>query len=99
MPRPILTITQVARRFGISTRTIRLYAEEGFISLERRQGRCLLRPGDVDAIARIERLKADLGVNLAGVGVILEMREKMIELRRRLVEMEREFQRLLAGEE
>ena len=95
MTRPILTITHVAHRMGISTRTIRIYAEEGFIRLERQAGRCLLDPEDVAAIAVIERLKADLGVNLAGVGVILEMRKKMSEMRERLDLMEREFEQLL----
>lgn len=94
MPRPILTITQVARRFGISVRTIRMYEKEGFITLERTGGRCLLRPMDVESIAMIERLKRDLGVNLPGIGVIIEMRSRMIELQERMAEMEREMDRL-----
>lgn len=91
MPKPILTITQVARRFGISTRTIRIYEEEGFIELHRIGGRSLLKPVDVEAIAMIERLKTDLGVNLPGIGVILEMRRKMVELQLQMEAMEREF--------
>ena len=95
MPKPILTITQVARRFGISTRTIRIYEEEGFIELHRAGGRSLLKPVDVEAIAMIERLKTDLGVNLPGIGVILEMRRKMVELQLQMEAMEREFDQRL----
>jgi MerR family transcriptional regulator, heat shock protein HspR len=88
MPEPILTISQVAARLGISVRTIRVYEEEGFITVERYGRHCLVRPSDVEAIAMIQRLKSDLGVNLAGIGVILEMRRTIEELQERLLEME-----------
>jgi MerR family transcriptional regulator/heat shock protein HspR len=93
MTEVVLTITQVAERLGISRRTIRVYESEGFITVERRGNRTLLRPSDIEAILRIERLRNDLGVNLAGVGVILEMRRKMIEMQQQLDRMEREFDR------
>ena len=95
MPRPIITISQVSRRLGISIRTIRAYEEEGFITPERSSGRCLLDPADIEMIAMIERIKADLGVNLAGVGVILEMRRKMVEMQERLNRIEADFERHL----
>ena len=95
MPKPILTITRVARRLGIRTRTIRTYEEEGFVTLERSGGRCFISPRDVEVIALVERLKGDLGVNLAGVGVILEMRQKLIEAQEQMREMELEFERRL----
>ena len=91
----VLTISQVARRLGISVRTIRVYESEGFITVERQGNRTILRPSDVDAILRIERLRSDLGVNLAGIGVILEMRQKLIEMQQHLDRMEREFDRQL----
>ena len=95
MPQAVLTITRVARRLGLSPRTIRQYAEEGFIRLERTGGRCLLRLRDVEEIILIERLKNDLGVNLQGVGVILEMRHKMMDLQDRMAEMQAEFDQRL----
>ena len=39
----------------------------------------------------IERLKSDLGVNLSGVGVILEMRQKLIDLREEMARLEWDF--------
>ncbi|MBF0531006.1 MAG: MerR family transcriptional regulator [Deltaproteobacteria bacterium] len=95
MTRSVLTITEVARRLGIATKTIRVYEEEGFITIRRSSGRCLLEFDDLEVIVRIERLKDDLGVNLHGIGVILEMRQKIMELQSRLAEMEREFDRRL----
>jgi MerR family transcriptional regulator/heat shock protein HspR len=87
----LLTLTEVSRRLGVSPRTIRLYAEEGFIQLERSGGRCRMGPAEIEVIVTIERLRRDLGVNRSGVGVILEMRRKMDELAARLEAMEREF--------
>jgi MerR family transcriptional regulator, heat shock protein HspR len=91
----VLTITQVAERLGISRRIIRVYESEGFITVERQGNRTMLRSSDVEAILRIERLRNDLGINIAGVGVILEMRRKMIEMRQHIDRMEREFDRQL----
>lgn len=95
MTKTVLTITQVARRLGVSTRTIRIYEEEGFLTLQRSAGRCLLFPEDVEVIARIERLKEDLRINLHGIGVILEMRQRIIELQTHMAEMEQEFENRL----
>ena len=95
MPEPILTVTQVARRLGVSTRTIRVYEEEGFISLERSGGRCLVPVDQVEEIIVIQRLKQDLGINHSGVGVILEMRRRLYDLQKQVDELERSFQRRL----
>jgi MerR family transcriptional regulator/heat shock protein HspR len=76
---------------GISSRTIRIYEEEGFIRVERVANKCLLDPDQVEAIALIERLKTDLGINISGIGVILEMRRKMEDMQARLNQMEREM--------
>ncbi len=81
MPRQIYAISRVARRLGLSVRTIRHYEEEDFFTMERISGRCYLRPGDIEIIALAERLRKDLGVNLAGVGVVLEMRQNILALK------------------
>lgn len=93
--RPILTITEVARRMGVSRKTIRIYEQEGFIRLERVSGRCVLPQSEVESIARIERLRKDLGVNIAGIGVILQMRERMQEMQKEIARMEEEMERRL----
>lgn len=71
-------ISVVAERFGIHPQTLRLYEREGLIKPVRSSGNTRLY--DEEAIRRLEvilTLTRDLGVNLAGVEVILNMREQM----------------------
>lgn len=71
-------ISVVAERFGIHPQTLRLYEREGLIKPVRSSGNTRLY--DEEAIRRLEiilTLTRDLGVNLAGVEVILNMKEQM----------------------
>ncbi|HEY3569784.1 MAG TPA: MerR family transcriptional regulator [Thermoanaerobaculia bacterium] len=71
-------ISVVAERYGIHPQTLRLYEREGLIKPARSAGNTRLY--DEEAIRRLEiilTLTRDLGVNLAGVEVILNMREQM----------------------
>jgi MerR family transcriptional regulator/heat shock protein HspR len=71
-------ISVVAERFGIHPQTLRLYEREGLIKPARSAGNTRLY--DDEALRRLEiilTLTRDLGVNLAGVEVILNMREQM----------------------
>lgn len=71
-------ISVVAERFGIHPQTLRLYEREGLIKPARSSGNTRLY--DQEAIRRLETiltLTRDLGVNLAGVEVILNMKEQM----------------------
>src|SRR5437763_15205928 len=71
-------ISVVAERFGIQPQTLGLYGREGLIKPARSAGNTRLY--DEEAIRRLEiilTLTRDLGVNLAGVEVILNMREQM----------------------
>jgi MerR family transcriptional regulator/heat shock protein HspR len=95
MTRTVITISQAAQRLGITTRTIRVYEQEGLISIDRSGGRTSLTAEDLEVILAAQRLKHHLGVNPAGAGVILEMRKRMAELEARLAEMERDFDRRL----
>jgi MerR family transcriptional regulator/heat shock protein HspR len=71
-------ISVVAERYSIHPQTLRLYEREGLIKPARSSGNTRLY--DEEAIRRLEiilTLTRDLGVNLAGVEVILNMREQM----------------------
>jgi len=71
-------ISVVAERFGIHPQTLRLYEREGLLKPARSAGNTRLY--DDEALRRLEiilTLTRDLGVNLAGVEVILNMREQM----------------------
>ena len=72
------TISVVAKMLGVHQQTLRIYEKEGLIKPARTDGNTrLFAEKDVEDLKLILRLTNDLGVNLAGVGVILEMREKM----------------------
>jgi MerR family transcriptional regulator/heat shock protein HspR len=74
-------ISVVAERYGIHPQTLRLYEREGLIKPVRSAGNTRLY--DDEAIRRLETiltLTRDLGVNLAGVEVILNMKERMEEM-------------------
>lgn len=72
------TISVVARMLGVHQQTLRIYEKEGLLKPERTQGNTrLYTEKDVEKIKLILRLTNELGVNLAGVGVILQMRKQM----------------------
>src|SRR6202035_5772987 len=74
-------ISVVAERFAIHPQTLRLYEREGLIKPARSSGNTRLY--DQEAIRRLETiltLTRDLGVNLAGVEVILNMKEQMEQM-------------------
>ncbi|MEE8278534.1 MAG: MerR family transcriptional regulator [Thermoanaerobaculia bacterium] len=76
--RKYLMISAVAARFDIHPQTLRLYEREGLIKPARSGGNTRLY--DQESIRRLETiltLTRDLGVNLAGVEVILSMRQQM----------------------
>ncbi|MEW5949917.1 MAG: MerR family transcriptional regulator [Thermodesulfobacteriota bacterium] len=80
----IYTITEVARRLGIRTRTIRLYVCEGLLQPGKESGRFVFTEKDMEELARIVRLRQDLDVNTAGIEVILEMRRKILALQKQI---------------
>ena len=80
----------LARLAGVSTDTLRVYEKKGLLRPSRSVGRTrMYSQEDVEELARLLRLTRDMGVNLAGVEVILKMR-------RRMVDMQKQIQDLLA---
>ena len=76
--RRFLRISAVAERFDIHPQTLRLYEREGLITPPRSAGNTRLYDDrTLDRLETILTLTRDLGVNLAGVEVILNMREQM----------------------
>jgi MerR family transcriptional regulator/heat shock protein HspR len=74
----VFRIGVISERFGIHPQTLRLYEREGLLRPARTEGKTRLY--DADTIERLEiilTLTRDLGVNLAGVEVILHMKERM----------------------
>lgn len=76
--KPLFMISVVSELLGIHPQTLRLYEREGFIQPRRTKGNTrLYSERDVEDVRRVLHLTRDLGVNLAGVEVILEMRRRM----------------------
>src|SRR5438132_6343609 len=83
------TISVVAEEYGVHPQTLRLYEREGLITPSRSaKGTRYYTEEDVERLELILNLTRDLGVNLAGVEIILNMREKMNR-------MQREFENFL----
>jgi len=86
------TISAVAEQFELHPQTLRLYEREGLLKPSRSEGNTrLYTDSDLERLEIILSLTRDLGVNLAGVEIILNMREKMDVMQR---EFERFFQYL-----
>ncbi len=74
----LFMISTVARRYNIHPQTLRLYEREGLLKPSRTDGNTrLYAPEDLERLETILTLTRDLGVNLAGVEIILNMRQKM----------------------
>ena len=71
-------ISAVAEQYAIHPQTLRLYEREGLLAPSRSDGNTrLYTDDDLERLEVILKLTRDLGVNLAGVEIILNMREKM----------------------
>ncbi len=74
-------ISAVAEQYQIHPQTLRLYEREGLLKPSRSDGNTrLYTDDDLERLDVILKLTRDLGVNLAGVEIILNMREKMAEM-------------------
>ena len=71
-------ISAVAQRYNIHPQTLRLYEREGLLKPSRTEGNTrLYSQDDLEQLETVLTLTRDLGVNLAGVEIILNMRQKM----------------------
>lgn len=78
-------ISSVAEQYAIHPQTLRLYEREGLLKPSRSDGNTrLYTDEDLERLEVILHLTRDLGVNLAGVEIILNMREKMSEMQRQV---------------
>jgi MerR family transcriptional regulator/heat shock protein HspR len=74
-------ISAVAQKYSIHPQTLRLYEREGLLKPSRTDGNTrLYSDDDLHRLETILSLTRDLGVNLAGVEIVLNMRQKMAEM-------------------
>ncbi len=89
MPKPkgkgAYMISAVAEMYEIHPQTLRLYEREGLLLPSRSEGNTrLYTEEDIERLEVILQLTRELGVNLAGVEIILNMREKMAAMQRQM---------------
>ncbi|MGH9566142.1 MAG: MerR family transcriptional regulator [Candidatus Angelobacter sp.] len=78
-------ISAVAEMYGIHPQTLRLYEREGLLKPSRTDGNTrLYTEEDLQRLEFILNLARDLGVNIAGIAIILQMRERMEEMNRQM---------------
>src|SRR6202051_3757048 len=78
-------ISAVAETYQIHPQTLRLYEREGLLAPSRSEGNTrLYTDEDLERLEMILKLTRDMGVNLAGVEIIMNMREKMAAMQRQI---------------
>lgn len=78
---PMYVISVAAKMVKLHPQTLRHYENLGLVVPQRTNGNIrLYSPADIDRLSQISRLTNELGVNLAGVQIILDMRERLEQL-------------------
>jgi MerR family transcriptional regulator/heat shock protein HspR len=90
-PRYVISIA--ARMVGVRTHTLRYYEKIGIVEPSRSRGNIrLYSESDIAQLRRVKTLMEDLGVNLAGVEVIMRIMQRMVELQGQVQELEDELE-------
>ena len=80
-------ISSVAEMYDIHPQTLRLYEREGLLKPSRTEGNTrLYTDEDIERLELILSLARDLGVNISGIAIILQMRERMDEMQRQMAD-------------
>lgn len=97
-------ISAVAELYKLHPQTLRLYERVGLLKPSRSQGNTrLYTDSDLERLDVILTLARDMGVNLAGIEIILNMREKMVEMEKQMTEfasvVQQELSRVISSQE
>ena len=84
---PLYMISIVSRMLNVHPQTLRLYEREGLVSPHRDRSHRLYSESDVERLKLILQLTRELGVNRAGVDIILRMKHRMDALAEEMDEM------------
>jgi len=85
--KPVYMISVVSELLGVHPQTLRLYEREGLIRPRRVNRQRLYSEEDIERLSLILELTRDLGVNKAGVEIILRMRKRLMALQNELERM------------
>lgn len=96
---PVYLISVVAKILAIHPQTLRQYEREGLVEPGRTDGKMrLYSQRDIDKIKMILRLTRDLGVNLAGVDIILRLKDRLDEQDKEIEELRLNLEKLKANQ-
>ena len=86
--RPLYMIGVVAEMLRVHPQTLRFYEKKGLLRPSRTEGRTRMYSAeDVEELARLLRLTRELGVNLAGVEIIIRMRRRMVDMQKQIEDL------------
>jgi MerR family transcriptional regulator, heat shock protein HspR len=86
--KPVYMIGVVAEMLKVHPQTLRFYEKKGLVRPGRTEGQTrMYSDEDLEDVARLLRLTRDLGVNLAGVEIVLKMRRRMIEMQKQIEDL------------
>jgi MerR family transcriptional regulator/heat shock protein HspR len=92
---PRYVISVAARMVGVQTHTLRYYERIGILEPSRSRGNIrLYSESDVAYVRQLKRLMDELGVNLAGVEIILRMADRISNMQKRMEALETELTQL-----
>ncbi len=92
---PVYLISVVATMLNIHPQTLRQYEREGLVEPSRTQGRMrLYSQRDIDRMKLILRLTRQMGVNLAGVDIALQLKEQIDEMQKEINELREELSKV-----
>ncbi len=92
---PCYVVSVAARMVGVGAQTLRYYEKVGIIKPCRSEGNIRLYSNrDIERLRYVKRITDDLGVNLAGVEVILRLMERMAQMQSQLEDMQAKIERL-----
>ena len=95
---PCFVISIAANMVGVHAQTLRYYERVGLVMPSRSEGkRRLYSPNDIERLRRIKALTDDMGVNLAGVEVVLKLMERIIQLEKENTQLSNKIKRLQAA--
>jgi len=92
---PVYLISVVASMLNIHPQTLRQYEREGLVEPSRTQGRMrLYSQRDIDRMKLILRLTRQMGVNLAGVDIVLQLKEQIDQMQQEIDQLREELSKV-----
>jgi MerR family transcriptional regulator/heat shock protein HspR len=92
---PVYLISVVATMLNIHPQTLRQYEREGLVEPSRTQGRMrLYSQRDIDRMKLILRLTRQMGVNLAGVDIVLQLKEQIDQMQKEIDQLREELSKV-----